>query len=574
MALLCLLTGLKLLEARDVRGYAVTCMLMYFLVSVTFGYENSSLAMLILITYCMSTTACLYLLFQPDATPDILNTKSLIKENGKIFLKALPLTLIIFFLFPRIQGDFGFLPDDDRGGKPGFGDSMDSGSMSSRAFSKALAFRAEFPELAKPPSNEKLYWRSKVFDVENNFSWSSQQNNSSLQSSSDNTIRYNVIHQASKDTSIPALEQLLASSRGIVSNDNTIKLKKPLEGATTYQAASDLSVSNTNNKPSNLNRYLQTSYKPKRKTRALIKKWQASATTPEQLVQNILNHFANEPFKYHLQPPALNPRSPIENFLFDSQTGYCEHYASVFTTLMRWQGVPARVVIGFQGGDWNAVGEFLEVRYSDAHAWSEVWLENKGWTRVDPTFAIAPERIELGMDAMLALMDGNESEQKLSDILQPSGASKAWNKMNNFYHSLNHKWDKWVVNFNQKRQLEILESLKLGKEDATLKLLGIMFTLCGLFAAYILYRLLPKRSKLSEMDKLYRRFTKKLKSKGIEPVLGEGAISFSQRAAKQLPEKKRVIISFAKLYTIGKYGKAPISLKHLQQQLRETINQL
>lgn len=588
-AFLCLLMGLKLLEARDLRGYAVTCLLMYFLAAITFSYENSSIAMMLLTLYCISTTACLYLLYQPQST---LSLKSTLLENGKILLKTIPLTLIIFFLFPRIQGDFGFLPDSDLNSNPGFGDSINAGDLSTSAFSNALAFRVEFTN-NKVPERSNLYWRSKVLSIEDGFSWkfSIEKDRPILQSKDASTqniegnISYKVIHQATRDFHIPTLEHVSFVSRGAIYNNSTVRIKKPFQGATSYSAVSRLSpVLNTSLNTDSLddaNHYLQTSFSPKRKTQQLIQHWQSQAPTSQALVQLVLNHFRTEPFSYSLLAPAINPAKPIEDFLFNKQSGYCEHYASVFTTLMRWQGIPARVVIGFQGGDWVPEGNFLEVRYSSAHAWSEVWLTGKGWTRIDPTAAIAPERIEFGMDALLALMENNQlgkniGAQKLADMLRPGGISKAFRKASSLYRSFNHRWDKWIVNFNHERQLEILEKFNISKNNSSLKLFAFMIGLCSLVAAYWLFTLLPRPVQIKPIDKLYQRFLKKLKPLGVQPDIAEGAISFGQRAVNELsqpakipPETQTAIIKITQLYTQVKYANGLNQIKELAHMIQQ-----
>ena len=114
----------------------------------------------------------------------------------------------------------------------------------------------------------------------------------------------------------------------------------------------------------------------------------------------VLAKFRDEEYFYTLEPPRLQLDS-VDDFLFNTRRGFCEHFASAFTMLARAAGIPARVVTGYQGGEYNPMGGYLLIRQSDAHAWSEVWLEGRGWVRVDPTAAVAPERVERGLDAAM-----------------------------------------------------------------------------------------------------------------------------------------------------------------------------
>ena len=129
------------------------------------------------------------------------------------------------------------------------------------------------------------------------------------------------------------------------------------------------------------------------RTRALADEWREGSTGPRDVVARALEFFNREPFVYTLQPPLLGTK-PVDEFLFETRRGFCEHYASAFSLLMRAAGIPARVVTGYLGGDENPVDGFYTVRQSDAHAWAEVWYADRGWVRIDPTSAVAPERIE------------------------------------------------------------------------------------------------------------------------------------------------------------------------------------
>src|SRR5690606_12261507 len=140
------------------------------------------------------------------------------------------------------------------------------------------------------------------------------------------------------------------------------------------------------------------------RARALAENLKAAAQDDEDMVKIVLALFRNQPFTYTLTPPLLGD-NPVDDFLFNTRSGFCEHYASAFTFLMRAAGIPARVVTGYQGGEVNPIGNYMIVRQSEAHAWSEVWLEGQGWKRVDPTAAVSPQRVESGIAAAVPASD-------------------------------------------------------------------------------------------------------------------------------------------------------------------------
>lgn len=586
LSLLTLLLGLKILESKDTRGYSIACLLMYFLSAVIFAYESSSAAIITLIVCCLLITSCLAMLSQPTIHLHTNNQKykeaktvikkyswliNTVKENSKILFKALPLTILLFFLFPRIQGNFGFLPGDDTG-KPQLENEMSAGDFSLNAFSNELAFRVEFS--GQKPKNNQLYWRSKVFDLESQFTWTRgelsayKKVNITHNIKTSELIEYNIIHQATDDIKLPTLETMLSSSKGLLLGNYTLLNRKRGTGAFEYEATSSLAAPN-NRIARNSSRYLQTSFPPGEKITSLINGWQQKSTSIESFVNHVLQHFNQNPFKYDLRSPSLNSKNPVEEFLFETQSGYCEHYASAFTLLMRWAGIPSRVVVGYQGGEWIEEGNFLEVRYSDAHAWSEVWIDGQGWKRVDPTFAIAPERIEFGMDALFALWENNQigtgiTSTKLADMLRARGINQTWRKLSKLSRSYGHRWDKWVVNFNHERQLEILKKLKLEGGNTIAKLLGLMFFGCLLVIGLFLYRLLPKKTPLPLVDQYYQEFLKKLAKKNITLNDAEGPSDFAKRASESFPDNKADIHKITQYYINLKYNYRSFNLNRFK----------
>ena len=383
-ALLVILLSLKILESKNLRDYQFSCLLMYFLAAGQFLYHFSFLAIALVSVYCIAVTATLQLLVRPSRT----TAASSARLAAAMILKAIPLAIILFLFFPRINASFGFLPGDDTA-NDGLSNSMSPGEISSSAFSTELIFRVTFD--GPPPANGELYWRVKTMSRENNFGWELDRRAMSIWRSDSDGQRavinavgqtYNILHEPTADRFLPTLSYVSGTDYGWILPDHTLRDVQPPRKRITYRAASTR-LSNEE-KPTNFDPYLQTLSKPGTRTAALLEGWQQQSDDPETLVSLALAHFNQQPFSYSLIPPELGEQAPMEEFLFETKSGYCEHYSSAFATMMRWMGIPARIVTGYQGGEWNTAGEYLTVRYSDAHAWSEVWIEGRGWIRVDP----------------------------------------------------------------------------------------------------------------------------------------------------------------------------------------------
>ena len=294
---------------------------------------------------------------------------------------------------------------------------------------------------------------------------------------------------------------------------------------------------------------------------ALARAWRDEGLGDAALVQRALGHFRNEPFHYTLTPPLLGGHA-IADFLFDSRRGFCEHYAAAFTVLMRAAGVPARVVTGYQGGEYNSIGGYLLVRQRDAHAWAEVWLENRGWTRIDPTAAVAPERIARGGGRMFeragAGMRGALHEGLVGDFLQR--ARHGWD-------ALNIRWDAWVLAYGPQAQETLLARFGLRSWPA---MLGGMVASVAL--TLLLFVLVLRRQRRGDpLAELHTRFRAKLARRGIAAAPAEGPLAFAGRARAQIPQAAEPIDHITRLYIGMRYGKdhSPQSFRRLRRAIAD-----
>jgi hypothetical protein len=270
------------------------------------------------------------------------------------------------------------------------------------------------------------------------------------------------------------------------------------------------------------------------------------------LLQEILQYFRHKDFSYTLTPPALQQDHPIDDFLFRTRQGYCEHYAQALAWMLRAASIPSRVVAGYQGGELNPVGEYFIVRQSQAHAWVEAYFKDQGWTRVDPTRFIDPGRI----DPSLA---GSIPGSSRSD--RPQSGIFAW--LEDFQHQavlawdgLNHAWNTWLLGYGESQQNALLRKTGLGSDirrDLGRIILMGLISLLAFLGLLMLILLRPRFQALDPAQASYRAFLKKLEQSGLTRWRAEGPLNFAHRAAKLRPELAEDIRAITQLYVRIRY---------------------
>jgi transglutaminase-like putative cysteine protease len=281
------------------------------------------------------------------------------------------------------------------------------------------------------------------------------------------------------------------------------------------------------------------------RARKLAQEWAAANPNPQAIVQRALDMFRDQ-FSYTLLAPPLGS-NPVDEFLFDSKKGFCEHYAGSFVYLMRAAGVPARVVTGYQGGEFNKLGEYMIVRQTDAHAWAEVWMNGQGWVRVDPTAAVMPQRVASG----IAAMPESEPVPGLARMeLTPT------KRLNLGWDAVNNSYNQWVLGYNQKRQTEFLSQLtgsKVSKADLILWLVAFLILIVSMIA-YVLFR--PISQTVDEAQRWWLIFERKMAKAGVNRQPAEGPLDFAVRAAQAYPASQSLIEQVLELYLPLRYGTA------------------
>jgi uncharacterized protein (TIGR01244 family) len=581
ISFLVLLVTLKFLESATLRDYFVICLLLLFVASASFLFHNTLTTILIVSAFVVVVLALLFIISSPTKLP----FSASIKQSFNLIARALPLAVLLFFLFPRIQGNFGFIPSQDRlDSDRELSNSLVAGEFANQAFNDRLAFRAEFD--GSPPVKSRLYWRSKVMTEESFFSWKVQapsatelrlaklrkRSPNELRNNQQEPIRYSIVHENSADQYLPYLDYAYAPEVGIQLDDHSVFKDQTTNGIFAYRGASYDSPTVVEGLPINRAKLLTTRSTPKARTSALLGKWRRETRDPRQLVQLAFDYFKNNDFEYTLDPAELI-ENPLDEFLFDTREGYCEHYASAFTTLMRWQGVPARIVVGYLGGETNSVGNFVEVKYLDAHAWSEVWIDG-AWHRVDPTAAANQTRIEHGMEAFLNIWEQGELANgrdgtALADFLDPSGLRRALNTIKQSWGNLGYQWNKWVVNYDFNAQKELLAQLGFESRNTVYTLVILMSV--GLLSMMLFYfwQLIPKAARLGESQQAFLRFLQKFKRHDLFKSLSESPNEFGVRAAIAFPEQALEIRDITDRYSQIRYGKENSNIDSFKSAVKQ-----
>jgi len=471
-------------------------------------------------------------------------------------LLALPLALVGFLFFPRLSGSLWALPPASEA-TTGIGDTMTPGSISDLIESSAPAFRVWFE--GKPPPLEERYWRGPVLDAFDGDTWSRPLPwwlfaPPHAAASASEPYRYRVTLEPTSRRWWFALDTLAASPdrAARLTSDHVLVGLRPLTAPVSFRALSYGRFVDPSPLPM-YERHHDTHLPPGRNPRsvALARRLRAGAASDEQFVRTVLERFRTGGFRYSLTPPELD-RDSVDDFLFGTRVGFCGHFASAFALLMRAGGVPARVVTGYLGGEWNRLGGYLIVRQSDAHAWVEVWLEGAGWIRVDPTIAAAPERLRHGVGDLMpnAL---SAPQRLLLDVRWLATLRDAWDAANAW-------WTTTVIDFNLPSQLALLEHLgfrapQVGELGWALAL-GLILWLAA--AAFQLGRI-PRAAPREPLVRAYERLCRKLARAGFARRAHEGPLAYAESLARASPPLAAIAAPLLAGYARLRFGPVPAS---------------
>ncbi|MGI9330275.1 MAG: transglutaminase TgpA family protein [Gammaproteobacteria bacterium] len=484
-ALLLIMATMKLLETRGQRDRAVVVFLCFFLLFSAFLREQALWAPAYLLFGVLVLISALLQVTRADGT---LKAGTALAVAGRLLIQALPLAALFFLLFPRIPGPFWSLPQRGSQAMTGLAESMSPGDITELALSDAIAFRVRF-DGEVPPSSD-LYWRGPVLTEFDGREWEMRAlsffpNLTEQLRDEGPSTRYEITLEPHGRRWLLALETPIewTADAAVISAPYQLMRFRPIEQRTRYRARSLLSGATPGimtERGRNADLKLPAESNPR--SLALASAMRANATDDAGYLDAVLRMFREQPFFYSLTPSVLGAQS-VDDFLFNTREGFCGHYASAFAVMARAAGIPARVVTGYQGGELNPLAKHWIVRQGDAHAWAEVWLKDR-WLRYDPTAAVAPERIEWGMDGAMSRGSvagvGEFRQRFLSTNLYMS------------WDAVNAAWNRWVLAFGPESQSDLLRWTGVTTPSLRHLVVGLaigMIVLLGLAGAWHYHQL-------------------------------------------------------------------------------------
>ncbi len=581
-SLLLLAFAFKAIEVIHRRDAVVVIFTGYFLVAVQFLYSQSIGTALYGLICMLLLTAALIAIQQnqPKQIGDHL------KLAGLMLVQCLPLMIIVYLFFPRLPPLWAVsLPSDQA--RSGISDQMSPGDIANLSQSDDPAFRVSFK--GRRPQQNQLYWRGLTLNYFDGVGWQqfgeqlalhelenalrvNPESFTASNPSKANPVNYEVIYEPSRQPWLFTLSSVTDwEGDAILGFDYRLMATRALHAPIALKVQSVLGAKR-DQKPSQVLEELSLQLPGEENPRALAlaRKWRSEAGSDQAYAQRVMAHFHKQLFYYTLRPPLTGQIHTIDEFLFNTKSGFCSHYAGSFVFLMRAAGIPARVILGYQGGEWNEADQYLTVRQYDAHAWTEIWFEDAGWVRFDPTAMVAPERIEQNLQ--VAVKDeGSFLEQDRFSMVHISwlnGPRIKWD-------ALQYGWRRWVLGYDHNRQNELLTNW-LGK----ISVMRIAIIFSGLFALVMIFWLawlgfLRFTDDGSPSIKLYRELCKKLEKRGLSRPPAIAPNQFSDMAAERFPEKAQSIREATMLFEQMTYAKHTIANQdRLLKRLKALIRQI
>lgn len=544
VAALAAMLGLKLLELRRRRDSVVVLYLGFFLVVTQLFYSTTLFMAVYMLCVVWAMTTLLITVTRPGNTAIPLEHGRL---AGAMVLQAIPIMVLLFVFFPRISGPLWGMPERTPSPVTGLSDSMSPGSIGELSQSDAVAFRVEFE--TEIPHSRDLYWRGPVLPDYDGRTWRKpnlrRPGMPAIQYMA-GQVDYTVTMEPNNKPWIFTLEMpRIVDTPVHVDSEFQIRRDAPVRERLRYQVSSSLNyrlqprLSADDTSP-----YLALPDDAHSRTVEMARQWREQAPETQSFIRRALEHFRQEPFIYTLNPPKL-PDDPVDEFLFETRRGFCEHFASAFAVMMRAGGVPSRVVMGYQGGEINPTGGYLIVRQSDAHAWVELFIAGEGWRRFDPTAWVAPERVEGGIASALPETDSLPTMARRDPGWMRS-MSLQWDALNAY-------WDRWVLAYGPDLQQQLMKRLGLTDWQRMVTAMAITVSLVMvLLTGLILWR--GRRLPPDPAVAAWEQFCSRLARAGVGRAAHEGPMDFAARAARERPDKAAAILLVSKRYIAARYA--------------------
>jgi len=474
VTLIVALLALKTLEARAQRDAMVIFFLGFFTMLSNFFYSQSLSTAAAMLVALLGLLTALVNAHMPVGRPPL--TQSL-RTAGTMALLGAPIMAALFVFFPRMAPLWG-MPGDTLGGRTGLSGSMKVGSIAELALDERIALRLRFDDANYAPPQSVLYFRGPVLTSYDGREWladpvredGTANNRFTLPAQLElrgPAISYEITLEPHQRPWLMVLEAAadlpeIPGMRAFMTQDLQWLGSRPVSELLRYRATSHTDFRHgplVQTPALRVHTVLPQGYNPR--TLALAAQMRAdpalAAGGTQALVDAALQRLRTGGYNYTLEP-GLYGEHTADEFWFDRKEGFCEHIASSFVVLMRALDVPARIVTGYQGGERNPLDGYWTVRQSDAHAWAEVWMEGRGWVRVDPTGAVSPGRV--GQFQRLQAPRGALANA-MGTMLSPDMAQR----LRAVWEAANNRWNQWVLNYTQSRQLDLLRSLGFDAPD-------------------------------------------------------------------------------------------------------------
>ena len=572
VSVLVVLMSLKILEAHTTREFQVMVMMAWMLCLCGFFLsQDFAMALCLLAAFALLLVAQIQ--FHRGLSPG--SFWSPVGATCKLLAQAAPLVVLLFLLFPRINTGFRF-EIDLRSAASGFSDRLSPGSIASLTNSPAIAFRAEFSDRkTRPPG--PMYWRGVVMWHCEGMEWQAPyapapSSVSSTQSPGNKAIRQRITIAPHGGRWMFALDRPFEiPPKAMLARGNYLWSVQPIRKARRYEVVSSSEVTAKELRPREREEALKVPASINPAVRELAQSWIAQNSNPRAIVTSALQFFRTQRFRYSLSPGEYK-KNDLDQFLFHRRIGFCEHYATSFATLMRLAGIPARVVVGYLGGEYNDLGRFFLVRQADAHAWCEVWLPDSGWTRVDPTSAVAPGRASLDLNSFLARrVASGEMEARRSAFVTQLTRSAIFTNIRLAWEALNYEWDTRVLGFDADVQESLLASVGIANRGPFLLITQTLVIAAALLVIYAGWMQLRTRSRVDRVKTLYERFCRRAAHLGVRRSPWEGPSDFSRRAAQLLPNDAERIRQISNTYIALRYS--PESEAVVLNRFAKEVNQ-
>lgn len=575
VAALSLLAALKTFELSTKRDF----FLFVLIVELALVGHVLTVDDLYMVSYVVILSVSLFgLLFTFHSGDRAMNwTKARRKVFGQIFLYSLPLALGLFLVFPRLTLGNLFFNTINKSGASGFSDEIRPGSLSEVILNSKPYFRASFKN-GKSPSNLELYWRGAVLSRTDGFTWKRVKvpDNKPTEYKGRLKYAYTVDFNDFANSPLYFLEDTetfkkLSQGHMINLGGGTLKFYPISNQKISYEAQTRKSI------PLKMNEKFKDHYLqlPKIEKRKRFSDWALAQKDKIKNLRGAANFFSGylkkEGFSYTLKPGFINGKSPLDTFFFERKVGFCEHFASSFAIFLRHLNIPSRVVAGFQGGQYNPLGNYYVVRGRDAHAWVEAYEEGRGWVRLDPTNWIKPSRVRFGAEVYFAPQDTEEVslniylEKQNNDLFQ-----RLLFAVDMLYYEANREF----VGFDIEKQKNLFSFLGTDSKNWPWKLMALLFGICGIIFLPLYYRMIRGSRNRDYALSQYSDLIKKIERAGLKKDHHWGPQEMERRSAEIFPSSQKELAEAFALFRKIRYEGMNESSKELILKMRRIVRSL